>query len=197
MNLLKGAIETIMNLMKDRIRTWDRKQALSTAKELGILAAVISIISLLAYAVNGIYPFGEQSIARGDMVQQTIPNGMYYVWDILHGKVSPFFTWNSAFGMDLSGACSLSSMLCPLNLLLFFCPRGAIYYFANFFVILKMIGIAFAMYFYLRRYKLPAILPIIGSAVYAFGAASLVHFHDGNGCRLFPAAFNDRSGPAY
>lgn len=176
MNLLKGAIETIMNLIKDRIQTWDRKQALSTAKELGILAAVISIISLFAYAVNGIYPFGEQSIARGDMVQQTIPNGMYYVWDILHGKVSPFFTWNSAFGMDLSGACSLSSMLCPLNLLLFFCPRGAIYYFANFFVILKMIGIAFAMCFYLRRYKLPAILPIIGSAVYAFGAASLVHF---------------------
>ena len=162
--------------IRNRIKAIDKKQMKTTAKELGILAAVISVVTLLAYAANGIYPFGEHSIARGDMVQQTIPNGMYYVWDILHGKASPFFTWNSAFGMDLSGACSLSSMLCPLNLLLFFCPRGAIYYFANFFVILKMIGIGFAMYFYLRRYKLPAIVPILGGAVYAFGAASLVHF---------------------
>ena len=120
-----------MNRIKNWLKTLDKKQIIMTTKELGILAAVISIITLLAYAANGIFPFGEHSIARGDMVQQTIPNGMYYVWDVLHGKASPFFTWNSAFGMDLSGASSLSSMLCPLNLFLYLCPRGAIYYFAN------------------------------------------------------------------
>ena len=75
----------------------------ATAKDLGIIAAVISVVVLLAYAANGIFPFGEHSIARGDMVQQTIPNGMYYMWDVLHGKASPFFTWNSALGMDISG----------------------------------------------------------------------------------------------
>ena len=161
-------------------KTWvqkkDKKQMAATAKDLGIIAAVISVVVLLAYAANGIFPFGEHSIARGDMVQQTIPNGMYYMWDVLHGKASPFFTWNSALGMDISGAASLSSILCPLNLLLYLCPRGALYYYANIFILLKMIGLAFAMYFYLRKYKIPSIVPILGSVLYAFGAASLVHF---------------------
>lgn len=78
--------------------------------------------------------------------------------------------------MDISGAASLSSILCPLNLLLYLCPRGALYYYANIFILLKMIGLAFAMYFYLRKYKIPSIVPILGSVLYAFGAASLVHF---------------------
>ena len=75
-------------------KTWvqkkDKKQMAATAKDLGIIAAVISVVVLLAYAANGIFPFGEHSIARGDMVQQTIPNGMYYMWDVLHGKASRF-----------------------------------------------------------------------------------------------------------
>ncbi len=66
--------------------------------------------------------------------------------------------------------------MCPLNLLLYLCPRGALYYYANIFILLKMIGLAFAMYFYLRKYKIPSIVPILGSVLYAFGAASLVHF---------------------
>ena len=24
-----------------------------------------------------------------------------YMWDVLHGKASPFFTWNSALGMNI------------------------------------------------------------------------------------------------
>ena len=165
-----------MSHWKTWIQKKDKKQMAATAKDLGIIAAVISVVVLLAYAANGIFPFGEHSIARGDMVQQTIPNGMYYMWDVLHGKASPFFTWNSALGMDISGAASLSSILCPLNLLLYLCPRGALYYYANIFILLKMIGLAFAMYFYLRKYKIPSIVPILGSVLYAFGAASLVHF---------------------
>lgn len=165
-----------MSQWKTWVQKKDKKQMAATAKDLGIIAAVISVVVLLAYAANGIFPFGEHSIARGDMVQQTIPNGMYYMWGVLHGKASPFFTWNSALGMDISGAASLSSILCPLNLLLYLCPRGALYYYANIFILLKMIGLAFAMYFYLRKYKIPSIVPILGSVLYAFGAASLVHF---------------------
>ena len=110
------------------------------------------------------------------MVQQTIPNGMYYMWDVLHGKASPFFTWNSALGMNISGASSLSAILSPLHLLLYLCPRSALYYYANIFVLLKMIGLAFAMYFYLRKYEVPSLIHILGGVLYAFGAASLVHF---------------------
>ncbi len=141
-----------------------------------IIAAVISVITLLAYKLNGIYPFGEASIARGDMVQQTIPAGMYYVWDILHGKASPFFTWDSAYGLNISGATSLGALLSPLNLFLYFTTRDNIVYFANILMILKMISIACGMYFYLRKYDVKNVVHIVGGILYAFGAASLIHF---------------------
>ena len=97
--------------------------------DLSIITIVISAVVLIAYMMNGIYPFGDASIARGDMVQQTIPSEMYYVWDILHGKASPFFTWNSALGMNISGATSLGALLSPLNLFLYFSTRDNLVYF--------------------------------------------------------------------
>ena len=103
--------ETIKNKLK---RPENRK----TVMDLGILLLLVTIAACIAYGVNGIYPFGSKSIARGDMVQQTIPAGMYYVWDVLHGKASPFFTWNSGLGMNRSGAVSLGALFSPLNLFL-------------------------------------------------------------------------------
>ena len=161
--------ETIKNKLK---RPENRK----TVMDLGILLLLVTIAACIAYGVNGIYPFGSKSIARGDMVQQTIPAGMYYVWDVLHGKASPFFTWNSGLGMNISGAVSLGALFSPLNLFLYFSTRAYLYYFANILMILKMIAIAYAMYFYLRKYDMERMAYLAGAAVYAFGAASLVHF---------------------
>lgn len=167
----------IKKIWNEKIVLFLKKESTKkTGKDLGVIAAIIFVVGMLAYAANGIFPFGDNSIARGDMVQQTIPNGMYYMWDVLHGKASPFFTWNSALGMNISGASSLSAILSPLNLLLYLCPRSALYYYANIFVLLKMIGLAFAMYFYLRKYEVPSLIHILGGVLYAFGAASLVHF---------------------
>lgn len=145
--------------------------------DLGIIAVIVSAVVLAAYKVNGIYPFGDGSVARGDMVQQTIPAGMYYVWDVLHGQASPFFTWNSGLGINISGASALGALLCPLNLFLYFSPRDYLVYFISFLIILKMICIAYAMYFYLDKYEVKGTVKILGGLLYAFGAATLVHFH--------------------
>lgn len=145
--------------------------------DLAIMAVIVSAVVLVAYKVNDIYPFGDGSVARGDMVQQTIPAGMYYVWDVLHGQASPFFTWNSGLGINISGAASLGALLCPLNLFLYFSPRDYLVYFISFLLILKMICIAYAMYFYLNKYEVKSMVKIMGGLLYAFGAATLVHFH--------------------
>ncbi|MCI9537067.1 MAG: YfhO family protein [Eubacterium sp.] len=165
-------------MIEKNIRSWftvtEKKKAI--ARDLSIMAAVISFVVLIVYVLNDIYPFGDGTIARGDMVQQTIPAGMYYVWDILHGQASPFFTWNSAFGMNISGASSLGALLSPLNLFLYFSTRENLANFANILMILKMIAIAFSMYFYLRKYEVKNIVHMAGGVLYAFGAASLIHF---------------------
>lgn len=155
-------------------KNWNKEKAVII--DVGIITAIISVIVLVAYQVNGIYPFGNETIARGDMVQQTIPAGMYYVWDILHGNASPFFTWNSAFGINISGASSLGAFLSPLNLFLYFSTRDNLVNFVNILLILKMIAIACAMYFYLKKYEIKNVARIMGGVLYAFGAASLIHF---------------------
>ena len=53
--------ETIKNKLK---RPENRK----TVMDLGILLLLVTIAACIAYGVNGIYPFGSKSIARGDMV---------------------------------------------------------------------------------------------------------------------------------
>ncbi len=153
-------------------KLWNRR----TAGDLAVIAAVIAVLMLIAYKANGIYPFGDETIARGDMVQQTIPAGMYYVWDILHGDASPFFTWNSGFGMNISGAASLGALLSPLNLLLYFSPRDNLADFVNILLILKMICVAGSMYFYIRKYDTNRGVHITAAVLYSFGAAALVHF---------------------
>ena len=109
-------------MIEKNIRSWftvtEKKKAI--ARDLSIMAAVISFVVLIVYVLNDIYPFGDGTIARGDMVQQTIPAGMYYVWDILHGQASPFFTWNSAFGMNISGASSLGAAESAESVFIFF-----------------------------------------------------------------------------
>lgn len=163
-------------IMKRKIEIQFNEKKKSTLIDLGVIAMIIAVVVLLAYKMNGIYPFGDATIARGDMVQQTIPAGMYYVWDILHGNASPFFTWNTGFGMNISGASSLGALLSPLNLLLFFSTRDNLVYFVNILMVLKMIGIAYSMYFYLRKYDVSRGVYILGGILYAFGAASLIHF---------------------
>lgn len=83
-------------------------------------------------------------------------------------KGKPVFTWNSGLGMNISGAVSLGALFSPLNLFLYFSTRAYLYYFANILMILKMIAIAYAMYFYLRKYDMERMAYVAGAAVYAF-----------------------------
>lgn len=109
------------------------------------------------------------------MTQQTIPV-MYYIWDVLHGKASPLFTWNSGLGINLTGAFSLGGFYSPLNLFLYFTRRRAIPQFANILVVIKMFFMALSMYLYLKKYRKSRVANIMGSLLYAFGAATLVHY---------------------
>jgi|GEM_PF-2494589 uncharacterized membrane protein YfhO len=59
------------------------------------------VFVLVIYAINGIYPFGDGSVVNDDMVQQTIPNYIYF-WDFLHshGSKSLIFNWETAAGIE-------------------------------------------------------------------------------------------------
>lgn len=148
----------------------------NTWVDIGIISGTIIAIMLFVYGINGLYPFGDGLVSRADMTQQTIP-AMTYYWDVLHFKASPFFCWDSGMGLNISGAFNLGAFFSPLNVFLYFTTRSNIYRFTNILVILKMVGIAISMYAYLCKYKNTRYGRIIGSLLYAFGGACLVHYH--------------------
>lgn len=147
----------------------------NTWKEIGIISGTIIAIMLFVFGINGLYPFGNGLVSRADMTQQTIPAMIYY-WDVLHFKASPFFCWDSGMGLNISGAFNLGAFFSPLNLFLYFTTRSNIYRFTNILVILKMVCIAISMYAYLTKYSKTRYGRIIGSLLYAFSGASLVHY---------------------
>ena len=102
------------------------------------------------FAIKGIYPFGTTPIAHGDMEQSTIPF-LYYIWDLWHGKVSPFFTWRMATGTNVTGLVSYQSMLSPFNFPILFVQRTNLHWFICILIGIKMLLMCMTMYAYLSR----------------------------------------------
>ena len=141
-----------------------------------IMIVAIVVIMLLVYDLKGMYPFGKEIIAWGDMGEQTIPENFYYLWDMLHGKGNAFFSWKVGLGINIAGAASEQAFFSPLNLFLLLTTRDNLINFVNIMVIIKMIGIAVSMYIYLRIYQVDMRIKLAGSMIYTFSAACLIHY---------------------
>ncbi len=143
-----------------------------------LLIAAVTGIMLWGYYLKDMYPFGKELIACGDM-GEFIPETFYYIWDILHGNGSPFFSWKVGMGINISGSAAEQAFLSPLNLFLLLSKRECLIYFINIMVILKLVCIAVSMYVYLRSYRVQIYLKLAASTIYALSAACLVHYHMG------------------
>ena len=85
---------------------------------------VPALIAVLAFAVVGIYPFGENQIAVIDMYHQYVPflSELQYK---LHNGGSLFYTWNGAGGSNFWNLIAYYGAS-PLNLLLAVFPEKLI-----------------------------------------------------------------------
>lgn len=156
----------------------DRKKLFSKyLLDIVVIIFLVSGIMLMVYQQKGIHPFGKGNIAYADMVQQTIPENLYYMWDVLHGKANAFFSWNSGLGINISGAASEQAFLSPLNLFILFSSRDNLLNFINILLIIKMVCIAISMYTYLGKYRVTGLCKIGAGVLYAFGASSLIHYN--------------------
>ena len=127
-----------MKQLSDEMRRYTRMLVIS--------AAFIGAL----FAIKSIYPFGTTSIAYGDMEQSTVPF-LYYIWDLWHGKVSPFFTWRMATGTNVTGLVSYQSMLSPFNFPILFVQRANLHWFICILIGMKMLLMCMTMYAYLSR----------------------------------------------
>ena len=136
-------------------------------KEYFIAPLITMLIVLIVYAVKGVYPFGDRSIAYYDMPIQYVPL-YHHTFDVLHGKAPAFLDWYNGAGADFT-ANSTTYLLHPMNLFFLFVKRGDILYSMSFFLMIKLMLASVSMTFYLRKsYSNGFILNTALSLMYTF-----------------------------
>ena len=134
-------------------------------------------VLLLAYALFGLYPFGEQSIAWCDMNQQVIPL-MAEFRSVLLGNGSMFIS-GGAGGIDFWGVFFffLSS---PFSLLSVFFPLSELPWLMNWMVLWKMMVCAGTASLFFRRVsdRDEKVLPALLGVAYAFSGYAMFYYQN-------------------
>jgi len=136
-------------MTSDKISRIDKMQGfLISNKFIFASFALPVLIMVLAFAANGIYPFGEDQIAVIDMYHQYVPFLAELQYKLQEGG-NLFYTWNGAGGSNFWNLMAYYGAS-PLNLLLALFPKKLIMEGVTFVLIIK-VGLAGSfMALYLR-----------------------------------------------
>ncbi len=156
---------------------FDYKSVFSSTLPYAVAMLLTTVIVLIIYAVNGIYPFGSGSVVCDDMVQQTISNYTYF-WDYLHsgGSKSLLFNWQTAAGTQVltTGFYILKPWEIVFTLL---CSRDAIVNGIPLLIIFKMSMASASMVFFLKReFKINVFWQTMLSISYGMSAFIIIYY---------------------
>lgn len=149
----------------------------SRSKFFVLFSPLIVIILLCGiYALNGIFPFGNKSVAWCDLNQQTIPLLMN-LKDILCGNSDLFYSTANGGGMNFWGV-FLFFLASPFYLLVAFIEKQDINYFVNFLLILKLAlcGFTGSLYLNIRYRRLKKEYVVFFGVVYALCNFGLMYY---------------------
>lgn len=136
---------------------------------------VVLILGTVFY-LEGLYPFGDNSIVQVDADYQFIPV-MYRIWDFLHGKVGLIYDDiglgnNTYISMIIQG-----SLFSPINLLLYLTSRSNIINFFNIFVIVKICLLSLTTYIFINyKFKISEFYKILFSVLYALSGWVMLNY---------------------
>lgn len=133
------------------------------------------LIILILYAIKGIYPFGNMTIANGDIGQSYIP---FYVflYDVFYNGKSIFYDYALGMGSNMYGGFIVDGMLNPSAFLVLLSTRENIPYMLSFVLIIKIAFIALSSYILFNKiYKNNTYYNIIFSILYAFSGYALMY----------------------
>ena len=116
-----------------------------------LIAPIIAVaMTLLIYAVKGIYPFGGMTIAHADMGQsyETFYN---LLWDILRGGKSLFYSYTLGSGSNVFGGVLLDGFASPLAWLIGLFKRENIIYAFSHLLLIRIALIALTTYIFFNK----------------------------------------------
>ncbi len=113
------------------------------------MATVIFGIFAIFLAVYGIYPFGSKTMSSYDMLAQVAPF-IEHFYDVFSGKSSLFYTFAIAGGADVFGTLAFCA-LSPFTFVFLLFGEGNVYYATSVVLSLKIVCVAFAAFYYLKK----------------------------------------------
>ena len=143
----------------------------------GATALLTLLLTLLIYALNGIYPFGTGSVVCDDMTQQTITNYTYF-WDVLHsgGAKSLIFNWETAAGAQ----CLTTGfyIIKPWDILFtLLAGREGIVNGISFYLLARLVVCSVVMQWFIHRnFKVEPIWQPVLSLAYTFSAFIVLYY---------------------
>ena len=138
----------------------------------------VAVILLTAYALCGMYPFGEKTLAWCDMHQQVVPLLLNFK-DILQGEGDFFLNMQNSAGMNFYGV-FLFFISSPFSFLVAFVDKADMMSFMNILTLLKMMVCAVTANIYFRRCH-KSLHPFYGalfSVVYAFSGYAMLFYQN-------------------
>lgn len=119
-----------------------------------LIAPIIAVaITLVIYAIKGIYPFGGMTIAHADM-GQSYETFYHLLWDILRGEKSILYSYTLGSGSNVFGGVLLDGFASPLAWLIILFKRENIIYAFSYLLLIRIALIALTTYiFFDKIYK--------------------------------------------
>lgn len=138
----------------------------------------VLVLMSVVYLVNGLFPFGKNTISWCDMNQQVVPLLMDFK-DILLGKSSMLFNLQNAGGMNFWGV-FLFFLSSPFSFLVLLVPKADFYLLMNVMVALKMACSALTAGFLFRRFfpKMETFAVTAFSVMYACSGFTMMYFQN-------------------
>ena len=140
----------------------------------------VSVVLLWTFVLvyKNIYPFGDQSIMVGDGSDQIVP-AYTHIWDVLHGQKSLFFDWYAGLGNNMAGTVLEFALVSPFNLFFLFIKRPSLEASMSFFILIKLIAIAFSMRFLLKHWfgNVSSGMTVLFCILYAFSPFNMEYYY--------------------
>lgn len=150
----------------------------NTLVECSALFLIIAMVWSITCAVKEIWPFGQNLLNIGDMMEQCVP--VYtHLWDVMHGRKSLMFDWYTGYGNNMAGVVLHFGLISPFNIFFLFIKRSAIESSMSVYILIKLIAIGFSMRFLLRKWfpSLSGWMCVSFSLLYVFSVFNMQYYY--------------------
>ena len=142
------------------------------------LFLIVTAVWSITCAAKKIWPFGQNVLDIGDMMEQCVPVYTHF-WDAIHGRKSLLFDWTTGFGNNMAGVVLHFGLISPFNIFFLFVKRSAIEASMAVYILIKLIAIGYSMRFLLKKWfpSLSGLMTVAVSLLYVFSVFNMQYYY--------------------